>query len=74
MSKESIETIPNIETSHDLIFALEKLARAQNIQYVYINGDGPFTLSAELIEETLSDGSKVTDIYLSTPSMTSVKL
>ena len=65
MSKRSIETIPNIETSHDLIFALEKLARAKNIQYVYINGDGPITFSAELIEETLTDGSTVTDVYLS---------
>lgn len=64
MSMKSIETIFDIDTSDKLISALGQLTHGLDIQYLYLNGDGNFTFKAELVEETLTDGSKVTNINL----------
>ena len=64
MSMKSIETIFDIDTSDKLISALDQLTNGLDIQYLYLNGDGNFTFKAEKVEETLTDGSKVTNIHL----------
>ncbi len=67
MSKKVIDTFLDIDTSDKLSSILDTLiTNNQCIQYIYLNGDGPVTLKLEQVEETLSDGSKVQDIYITT--------
>jgi hypothetical protein len=64
MSKEQLSIKGAIVTAVDLYAALEPLITSDlNVQYIYINGE-QVTLTVEQIEETLTDGSTVQDIYI----------
>ena len=63
MSKKSLIQDHIGNTVDDLIKALTEF-KTSGVNYLQINGDDIDGLGIELIEDTLTDGSKVHDIHL----------
>jgi hypothetical protein len=69
MTTTVIDTITPVQQIDELIYALKSFRDSKHVQYINLidsNGlyESAIAFDVELVEETLSDGSKVQDIQL----------